>query len=250
MLHPLYSCVSYLALMINGFISESVWFKHHVFLQYPLGPSILRELPCAPPPLSWRVLLGPLNLALLPRAEGQLGATSNQGHAALGSLRDYWHLLSLSWHTGHWEQRLYGWQPSVRKAKVSQAQPRLQMSPEWSANCLVPWCSAEVEGRIPMLGSVPPHQRLSLYPRRPPCHDPMPYAFPKGSTEDAVSQVWLPSSKTTPRKHKGLPDLLQIAASELRTLQPPTCALHSVLSLQSLKNETYNLLCDIALKHQ
>lgn len=149
MLHPLYSCVSYLALMINGFISESVWFKRHVFLQYPLGPSILRELPCAPPPLSWRVLLGPLNLVLLPRAEGQLGATSNQGHAALGSLRDYWHLLSLSWHTGHWEQRLYGWQLSVRKAKVSQAQPRLQMSPEWSANCLVPWCSTEVEGRIP-----------------------------------------------------------------------------------------------------
>lgn len=79
--------LSYLALMINGFIFKSEWATFHVFLRYPHRFSIPRELPCVPIPCLGESCWAPLNLVLLARAEGQLGATSSQGHAVSGSLR-------------------------------------------------------------------------------------------------------------------------------------------------------------------
>lgn len=79
--------LSYMALMINGFISMSVWTKCCVLLRHPRGASLPKESCQAPPPTSWRVLLGPLNLALQTRAERQLDATSSQGGAAVGRLQ-------------------------------------------------------------------------------------------------------------------------------------------------------------------
>lgn len=57
------------------------------FFSIHMGPPFQKRVACAPHPLSWRVQLGLLNLALLTREEGELGATSSQGHAGLGSLR-------------------------------------------------------------------------------------------------------------------------------------------------------------------
>lgn len=96
------------------------------FFNIHRGLPFRKRVALCSPPLSWRVLLAPLHLSLLPRVEGQLGVTSSQSHAALGSPRKALAPLGYTQYTGHWEQRLCGWQLSVKKIKVSQAQPGLQ----------------------------------------------------------------------------------------------------------------------------
>lgn len=78
-----------MALMINGFISMSVWTKCHVFLRQPHGASLQKE--SFQVPLRHRGIVegpaGPSEPGPADKAERQLDAASNQGRAALSRLQ-------------------------------------------------------------------------------------------------------------------------------------------------------------------